>query len=304
MQFELLPPVPAIVIARDLKMIPLFRYASVDELFRISAIARQVRHDTGATLQQEGAPVEYIQLLVEGKVQLSGSRRQEEEIAPPTILGFLEVLKGIPLQETARALEDSICLALGAEDFRALLSDNIELAHGLFRLLLTNRSENQGPDIAKGTVKSYPTARPDGSSSSLKPIDKALVIQELPIFRRATAEELLELASIVREVPLVSGKQIAGESDPPSILVVLRGELSLEPPEGNNPRSAVPGDALGIYETLAGSSMGFRVLVKQPGTALQIGREELFELLGNHVDLTQGLFSALLQSSRTDPGVQ
>jgi CRP-like cAMP-binding protein len=291
MQFELLPPVPAIVIARDLKMIPLFRYASVDELFRISAIARQVRHDTGATLQQEGTPVEYIQLLVEGKVQLSGSRRQEEEIAPPTILGFLEVLKGIPLQETARALEDSICLALGAEDFRALLSDNIELAHGLFRLLLTNRSENQGPDIAKGTVKSYPTARPDGSSSSLKPIDKALVIQELPIFRRATAEELLELASIVREVPLVSGKQIAGESDPPSI-------------EGNNPRSAVPGDALGIYETLAGSSMGFRVLVKQPGTALQIGREELFELLGNHVDLTQGLFSALLQSSRTDPGVQ
>ena len=70
MRFELLPPVPAVVLADQLRRIPLFSFVDVDELFRISSIARQVRHEVGVTIQEEGTPVEYIQVLVEGKIRL------------------------------------------------------------------------------------------------------------------------------------------------------------------------------------------------------------------------------------------
>jgi len=165
MQFELLPPVPAVVLARKLRQIPLFEFASVDELFRFSAFARQIRHLQGAVFQEEGAPVEYIQILIEGKVAVSGAERDETELSPPSLLGFREVLEGTTLRETARAKESSTCLALGAEDFRTLLSDNIELAEGLFRMLLSSPSADGRPSLSllKGAVASNaagPAPRP------------------------------------------------------------------------------------------------------------------------------------------------
>ncbi len=51
MRFELLPPVPAVTVVRQLRPIPLFSCVSVDELFRFSAIAQQVGHTQGSTFQ-------------------------------------------------------------------------------------------------------------------------------------------------------------------------------------------------------------------------------------------------------------
>ena len=89
---------------------PSLSFVDVDELFRISSIARQVRHEMGATMQEEGTPVEYIQVLVDGRIRITGKERQEEELSPPVLLGFREVLEGAPLRETAQAIESSICL--------------------------------------------------------------------------------------------------------------------------------------------------------------------------------------------------
>ena len=52
MRFELLPPVPAVTGVRQLRPIPLFSFASVDELFRFSTIAQQVRHTKGSMFQK------------------------------------------------------------------------------------------------------------------------------------------------------------------------------------------------------------------------------------------------------------
>src|SRR3990172_673449 len=94
-QFELLPPVPAISLVRRLKEIPLFRFASVDELFRIATISRQVRYGAGARVQERGVPAEYIQVLVQGRFRVANGREDGSEVlAPPAMLGFQDVLKG------------------------------------------------------------------------------------------------------------------------------------------------------------------------------------------------------------------
>ncbi len=298
MQFELLPPVPAVVLADNLRQIPLFSFVGVDELFRISSIARQVRHEEGRTIQEEGATVEYIQVLVEGKIRVSGKHREAEEVGPPTLFGFREVLEGAPLRETALAVETSICLAIASEEFRVLLSDNIELAQGLFRMLLSAPSGNARPSLRQRAVHPEERSLVTGVGEELKPIEKVLLLQELPVFSRTTAEELLALTAIAQELPLLKGERIFGEGDQPAIHIILSGELSIEPPEdtGGGAFMVKAGDALGIDETLAGTPFGWRGNVVREGLALRIERERLFEVLADHVDLLQGLFSSLFQS--------
>ncbi len=301
MQFELLPPVPAVVLADNLRQIPLFSFVGVDELFRISSIARQVRHEEGRTIQEEGAPVEYIQVLVEGKIHVSGKQREEEEVGPPTLLGFREVLEGAPLRETARAVETSICLAIASEEFRVLLSDNIELAQGLFRMLLSAPSGKEKPSIRERAVHPEERSLDTAGSERLKPIEKVLLLQELPVFSRTTADELLALTAIAQEFPLVKDERIFSEGDQPAIHIILSGEVLVEPPEDTVGGALVvkAGDALGLDETLAGTPFGWRGNVVEEGLALRIERERLFEVLADHVDLLQGLFSSLFQS---EPG--
>lgn len=304
MRFELLPPVPAVVLADQLRRIPLFSFVDVDELFRISSIARQVRHEVGATMQEEGTPVEYIQVLVDGRIRITGKERQEEELSPPVLLGFREVLEGAPLRETAQAIESSICLAIAAEEFRVLLSDNIELAQGLFRQLLSAPSKNGCPSLMRRAVhlEERPLALKAGQE--LKPIEKVLLLQELPIFSRTTADELFALAAIAREFPLVDAERVFNEGDPPTLHIVLSGELSVQSPDDDGQAEIVrAGDALGLHETLAGTPFDWRAKVAAEGMALRIERDKLFDVLADQEDLLQALFSALFQSStsKLDP---
>jgi CRP-like cAMP-binding protein len=300
MEFEVLPPIPAVTSARQLRQISLFAFASVDELFRFSAIAKQVRHKEGGTLQKKGAPADFIQVLLEGKASVSIDDSREEEIRPPALLGFREVLEGTPLRQNVRARESSICLALSAEDFRTLISDNIELAAGLFRMLLEPSAKNGPPSLLKGAIGTDSNRRSTGASDKKESINTALLLQELPIFRRANAEELLHLAGIAREVELAEGNDLFGEGDPPSIWVVLEGEISVTGPEKVETVEVSAGDALGIDETLAGQPLGWRGQVRRGGTALRIDREPLFDLLSHRGDLLQGIFGTLFQSSRLE----
>jgi hypothetical protein len=116
----------------------------------------------------------------------------------------------------------------------------------------------------------------------------------MPVFSRASSEQLAALAGITREVKLVEGEVLFGAGDAPAIHIVLDGELSLEPMAGGTPVTAGAGDCTGVYETLGGlDATGWRGHVTRGGLALRVEREALFDLLADHIDLLQGLFSAL-----------
>ncbi len=297
MRFELLPPVPAVTVVRQLRPIPLFSCVSVDELFRFSAIAQQVRHTQGSTFQRKGAPAEYIQVLVEGKVVVSDTEGTQHEVSPPRMFGFREVLEGRPLMESAEAKETSICVAMEAESFRGLLSDNIELVDGVFRMFVGPPSTSGPPSLLSGAVEVTVGEERSEASGELRPIDKALLLNQLPIFAQTRADELLGLSATVREIPLEDESRIFDEGEPSSIWIMLSGELKLEPPMGGEPVAVGAGDVLGADEALAGRTMGWRGRVTTAGKALRIDRQDLLESLALHPDLLEGVFGALFQTA-------
>jgi CRP-like cAMP-binding protein len=83
-------------------------------------------------------------------------------------------------------------------------------------------------------------------------------------------------------------------ADAPSVYVLLSGELSIAGREDRPVQTAGPGDAVGVGQTLTGRPMGMTARVVRPGTALRILREDVLEFLGDHVDVLQALFDAVL----------
>ncbi len=128
----------------------------------------------------------------------------------------------------------------------------------------------------------------------LQPIEKVLILEEMPVFSRASSEQLAAMAAITREVKMAEGDLLFREADAPAIYIVLDGELSLEPMKGGTPAHAGAGDAIGVYETLGGlDAVGWRGHVTKAGVLLRLDREALFDLLSDQIDLLQGLFGAL-----------
>jgi AAA family ATP:ADP antiporter len=285
-----LEPLPTVELAERLRRIPLFDYVSVDELFRIASTGRQVRHERGRLIYAEGVSPDTLQFLLDGDAIVE-TGEDRVALSAPAPLAFEEMLEGTSMPANVRTNEIAITLSLTREEFLTLLSDNIELAHGLFKMLLDTRCGVAWRRIVHGRI---PQEINRLAADGLQPIERVLLLQTSPLLTRATAEQLLRLATITRESQITEGAVLYVESDTPPIYSVLRGELAVETP-GEASLTAGPGDTVGIYEALAGVPAGAKVTVVKGGTLLRVDRRDLFDLLADNIDLLQGLFSALLQ---------
>jgi len=287
-------PLPAVELANRLRGIPLFSYVSIDELFRIAGMSRQVRYESGRMLYQQGTPADSLQFLMDGKIAVSAQGTVPQEREATCALAFDEALEGSSMRQTIRTIDSAVCLELNSDEFLTLLSNSSPIVQGLFRMFLGHRSA-----AGRGKILRISASKPTewSSSAMLTPIEKTMALQNVPIFSRATADHLLALGAITHQVPFTADGRLLVEGDRPAIHIVVSGQLSLEPPAGGEPVSAKPGDIVGTYETLGGEQMGWRTRTVEPGSVLRIDRDELFDVLADNVDLLQGIFSALVRES-------
>jgi CRP-like cAMP-binding protein len=280
-------PLPGVELADRLRRVALFDFTHVDELFRLARLGRQIRYETGRAIYQRGEAVTSIQFLLDGLVTLD-----DQAVKAPAAIGFESLLEGSPMPHTVVAAERSITLALSADEFLALLSENVELAEGIFRMLIATRGFGEGHTLIRGTLP------PDMKDSAhLGGVDRALLLQSSPLLAHATAAQIWRLSAIARDKTVAAGAEAIARGGDPAIIVVLSGALSVE--GSGQSGTATAGDIVGLYETLAGSRFDAVVTAKTEAKILRIDRAGLFELLADHTDLLQGVFSILLRRSGT-----
>ncbi|CAN5670913.1 hypothetical protein BH23ACI1_BH23ACI1_23420 [soil metagenome] len=284
-----LEPLPAAELAGRLRALPMFASVTVDELFRIAASSRQVRHEPGAVLAQQGAPPEFVHLLLDGAA-LAIVDTLQRSMEAPVALGLTETLQGLPMAETLRASERAVSLALGVEELRTLLADNTDLVSGLFRTLSAQVSVT-----GCGHVQQSASAVPEhAGGDTVLPVEKILVLERVPPFARLSAREARHLADITRSVPLTAGATLFAESAAPAIWIVLSGEITLGS-EDIAPGVARAGDVIGTLATLGNQPLGQTATVVRDGLALRIERDDLFDLLGERPALLRQLFSGIFR---------
>ena len=286
-------PLPSVELADRLRRLPLFEYTQVNDLFRLARLGRQVRHETARLLYQRGEQPRTVQFLLDGRVQYA-TAAGVIEIAAPAPLAVEETLEGSPMPATVTSMERAITLALTTDEFLALLAENVELAEGLFRMLIATHHLGVGHALIQGTVPPDLKAR---AADELQPVDRLLLLQSSPLLAHATAAQLWRLSAIARPVTLAVDSEPIARGGEAAILIILGGSVSVTSPDGKT-AVATAGDVIGAYETLGGTAFEAALTVTAAATALRLERDSLFELLADHTDLLQGVFSILLRRGK------
>jgi CRP-like cAMP-binding protein len=260
----------------------------------MASASRQVRHEPGSVLAQEGSVPSSIHILLDGRVTTAGRDSAASTVDAPAALAFVEAMAGLPMPETIRTAGSAVTLVLTVEELRTLLADNTDLVRGLFATL-AERSE--GPVRAvhsTGAVSELAQL----ASGGLTAIDRVFALKYVPLFQRVSADEMQQLAMVAAPVKMTAGSVLFPESAPPALWLLLTGEVSLESSSGQPPAAVRSGDTIGSADTMAGRSLGRAAKVVADGIALKIDREDLFDVLGERPDLLRQMFAGMFKRER------
>lgn len=294
-------PLPAVVLVDTLRRLPLFDFCSIDELFRIAGLGAQVRHETGRTLYARGSAPSTLQFVLDGRVEVTTPAGLRDPRSAPAPLAFEEILEGHPMRVTVRALEPTICLSIGTEEFLSLLAENVELAEGMMRWLIESHPALSTAVVLPGDLT--PEVRRK-VGARLQTVDRVLLLQSSRLFRAATGAQLLRLAASARPVEFKAGVDPLAHTTGPSTLVVLTGTLDVTTSDGRV-QAADAGDIIGMFQALAGKPIGATLAGRTDGTALRFPRTDLFDVLADDTALLQSVFAALLRAaSQREPEAQ
>lgn len=287
-----LEPLPAAELAGTLRRLPMFASVSVDELFRIASTAKQVRHESGTVLAQEGAVPARVHLLLDGRITAMSRDAAPHTISAPATLGFAEALQGLPMAETLRTTGVAVTLALTAEELRTMLSDNTDLVSGLCATI-AERCEAcaGGPIQTTDAAAELAHLAEDG----LTPVEKVLALQRVPLFARVSADEMRQLSGVAQAVTMTAGSALFAPSAAPAIWLLLSGEVSLQDSADGTQVVARGGDVIGSLATMAGRPLGVSGDVARSGVALKVDRDALFEVLGSRPELLRQIFAGIFR---------
>ena len=132
----------------------------------------------------------------------------------------------------------------------------------------------------------------------LTTLDKAIRLQKVELFRDLETDALALAASIASHMPATSGTVLFQENGPASALyVVLEGRVQLT--RGGREIFAVgPGETLGNWALFDDQPSLATARCVEDTWLLRIEREDFFDLLADHADMTQTMFKALVKRVR------
>lgn len=119
-----------------LQRVELLSACSAEQILRMSAIARPSAFAEGEVIHRAGQPATRFYVIESGAVELAPADAGARVLGPADTFGASDILCGRMRTRTATALENTRVLAIDAEDFFDLLSNNIEIVKALFRQLL------------------------------------------------------------------------------------------------------------------------------------------------------------------------
>ncbi|MCB0276684.1 MAG: Crp/Fnr family transcriptional regulator [Calditrichaeota bacterium] len=130
-------------------------------------------------------------------------------------------------------------------------------------------------------------------------IEKVIFLQNVEVFRDVATEDLAYLAAIAEEVDFAEGAVIFEESQPSdSLFLVLEGLVKLNR-NGAEIAEAGQEEAFGTWALFDEAPRVVTATAAIPTRLLRIDREEFFDLLADHTNITQGVFKSVVLRLRS-----
>ena len=117
-----------------IRSVDLFSQASVEELYSLATIAREVGFPAHWVIFQEADIADAFYIVDRGLVEcVSKGGDVREVIGPREVFGLYSALTRESRQARATALEDTVAISIAAEDLFSLLSNNMEIVVSIFK---------------------------------------------------------------------------------------------------------------------------------------------------------------------------
>jgi len=133
----------------------------------------------------------------------------------------------------------------------------------------------------------------------LSVIEKVIFLQSVDVFEEVHTEELAYLATIAEEAAYIAGDVIYREEEPADALyLVLSGKVRLHR-DDHEITIAGQNDAFGTWALFDEAPTVATATAIEDSRLLKINREDFYDILSDHVRITQGIFKTLAGRLRT-----
>jgi CRP/FNR family transcriptional regulator, cyclic AMP receptor protein len=129
-------------------------------------------------------------------------------------------------------------------------------------------------------------------------VDKVLCLQNVDIFNHVTTEDLAYIASIAKELLLAEGTTIFKQDQPAdSMYVIVSGRVKLHK-NGQEILIAGAQEAFGTWALFDTEPYIMTATAVEDVHLLKIDQDGFYDLLSDHVEITQSIFKALVQRTK------
>ena len=150
-----------------LKSINLFEKLPGAELAHVSHISEEVSFRKGELLMQEGEMGDALYLIVDGEVEiiLKKNNKVLARLGKGEPIGEMGILDSAPRSASVIALTDVETLKIEQEAFDELMTDRLEIAQGVIRVLI-KRLRNLSDALAAASASPAPESDSNESADS------------------------------------------------------------------------------------------------------------------------------------------
>ncbi len=277
-----------------LKSLPTYDALSVEEACAVADRTRERLFRRGAYIHRRGVPIDAVQFIVRGRVEIRRRGVPMRVLGPCSAVGGLGVLAGDRDGYDCVALEETITLELPADDAEEVLEDNfallLEVARGTAEELLRVRA-SLGETAGYG-CRIAPSRPPP--AAPLDTVERMAALRSTMPFAKGQTDALAELAHEVRELRFAPGQWIFREADPGGrILLCVSGVVACERAARPQRFRFGPGDAIGAIDSIAGAKRWYGARAERELLLLELEVERLFDVLEDCFDLAMPFVRAL-----------
>ncbi len=129
----------------------------------------------------------------------------------------------------------------------------------------------------------------------LTTLERVLLLQNVELFSRVTSEELSYLAGIATEVDIPPGRVLYSEGDAPNgLYVVVSGSVLMR--RGSDEIDRIgPNGVIGAWALFDDEPRLTTAESVEEARLLFVPREDFYDVLSDHVEMTAALFKHLVQ---------
>lgn len=133
----------------------------------------------------------------------------------------------------------------------------------------------------------------------LTTVEKVIFLQDIDFFEFTHTEDLAYIATITQEVRVKSGSLIYKEGEvSDSMYLVLDGRVRLHR-GGNEIMIAQSKDIFGTWALFDDEPRVATATTIDDSTLLRISKEDFFDLLSDHTNITESIFKSLVKKIRS-----